>query len=243
LSSSILSPLLPTRKSIKIRNTLLKKILGFRPRNRQLYEIALIHKSASIQLADGSIVNNERLEYLGDAILDAVVSDLLYTRFPEKNEGSLTKMRSQIVRRDQLNDLAVKLGISELIISNTEYNKMVKNIPGNTFEALLGAIYLDRGFDQTKKFIVLKILHPHIDLDGLENGNTDYKSQLLEWMQKTKEDIRFEHQQDMNEDSLPVFFTRISLQDKIIGTGSALSKKESEQIAAEEALRSISQES
>lgn len=224
----------------KLSSTL-KKILGFTPRNIKLYEIAFIHKSASIQHPDGSVINNERLEYLGDAILDAVISDLLYSLYPSKDEGSLTKMRSLIVKREKLNDLAARLGLNGLIVSNTESNKLVKNIPGNTFEALIGAIYLDRGFYKTKKFITQRILKSHFNLEKLEFENTDYKSQILEWMQKNKENITFEHETKNTADNTVQFITRVCLDRKVIGSGTGLTKKESEQQASKNALKYIGQ--
>ena len=132
------------------------RILGFLPRKLFLYEIAFIHKSASSTLKNGQVINNERLEYLGDAILDAVIADYLYTRFPDKDEGFLTQLRAKLVKRKMLNNLANNLGIAPMLVSRTNADQSKINLLGNAFEALIGAIYLDKGYVRTKRYVIKK---------------------------------------------------------------------------------------
>ncbi len=216
-------------------------ILGFFPREKELYDLAFIHRSASISLGNGSTVNNERLEFLGDAILDAVVAEFLFANYPNKNEGFLSTMRSKIVKRKHLNSLAINLGIEKFIISNSLNNNGGKHICGNAFEALIGAIYLDRGYKITRKFIIEKILKKQIDLDELEHTETDYKSRIIEWAQKTRTEIKFEVEEEYTgKDHAPIFISRILVTDQLKGEGKGSSKKEAEQNAAEQAFSAIS---
>lgn len=215
-------------------------ILGFTPSNIRLYEMAFTHKSASILLSKGEVINNERLEYLGDAILDAVVADYLFRHYPKHNEGSLTKMRSKMVKRKHLNLLAYRLGIHKLIVSHTHPGNLSKYLYGNALEALIGAIYLDKGFKKTCLFIE-DILKKNVDLDRLLKSDFDYKSQLIEWAQKNKCEIIFESQEEIKGDShIPQFITTIRITNEIAGRGTGYSKKEAEQKAAKVALEQIS---
>jgi ribonuclease-3 len=152
----------------------LKKIIGFRPGNLRLYEIAFIHRSASFTMPDGKKVNNERLEYLGDAILDAILSDYLFEKFPEASEGFMTKIRARIVNREILNHLSVSMGIDKIVVSNISANHSTKNLFGDAFEALLGAVFLDKGFKKTKKLFIKKVLNKYLDLNQIVNTDTDY---------------------------------------------------------------------
>jgi len=207
-----------------------------------LYEIAFIHRSASATCKNGQLINNERLEYLGDAILDAIIADYLYEKFPDEDEGFLTKLRSKIVKRKQLNKLAYNLGISSFLVSNTNSRQTRDNLHGNAFEALIGAIYLDKGYRRTKKFIFRKILRKHLDVERLVRKESDFKSRIIEWAQKNKQDIRFVNQEEAHPDPHDSFFTsHIMLVDKELGTGTGHSKKDAEQKAAEEALTKISE--
>ncbi len=216
------------------------KILGFLPGKQRLYEIAFIHRSASVICKKGNIINNERLEYLGDAILDAIIADYLYANFPEKDEGFLTQVRSKIVKRKQLNKLAFNLGISSLLVSNTNTQQTRENLLGNALEALIGAIYLDKGYGRTKKFIIRKILQNHLDVERLAHKESDFKSRIIEWAQKHKQEILFVSQEESLPDSHETFFSsQVILSDKELGTGTGHSKKDAEQKAAEEALASI----
>jgi len=154
----------------------LKKILGFSPGNLKLYEIAFIHRSATFTLPSGKRVNNERLEYLGDAILDAILSDFLFEKFPDANEGFMTKIRSRIVNRDVLNQLAVSMGINKILISNISSIQPTKNLYGDALEALIGSVFLDKGFKKTKKLFIRKVFNKYLDLNVIVNTDTDYKS-------------------------------------------------------------------
>ncbi len=218
----------------------LKEILGYNPRNFRLYEIALIHKSASLRLSDGSLVNNERLEFLGDAVLSAIIAEYLFFQYPNKNEGFLTEMRSKIVNRDMLNDVAMKIKLDSLVISKVNDNTS-QNLKGDAFEALLGAMFIDRGFKRTKKFIEGQFLQKFVDLKHLQKTETNFKSKIIEWSQKNKQDISFESFEESTNKSknTPVFISHLMVLDKVLGTGKGNSKKEAEQKAAKEALSNI----
>jgi len=214
-------------------------ILGFTPSNIKLYEMAFTHKSASILLPKGEVINNERLEYLGDAILDAVVADYLFRNYPKHDEGALTKMRSKMVKRKHLNLLAYHLGIHKLIISHTHPGNLSKYLYGNAFEALIGAIYLDKGYKKTCSFIK-DILKKNVDLNRLFKSDFDYKSQLIEWAQKNKYEIIFESQEEIKGDNhIPQFVTTIRIMNQMAGKGTGYSKKEAEQKAAKVTLEQI----
>jgi len=218
----------------------LVRILGLLPGNKRLYEIAFIHRSASVTCKNGKLVNNERLEYLGDAILDAIIADYLYEKFPDEDEGFLTQLRSKIVKRKQLNKLAYTLGIPSFLMSNTNSQQTRVNLLGNAFEALIGAIYLDKGYRRTKKFVIRKILKKHLDVERLARKESDFKSRIIEWGQKNKQDIKFVSQEEARPDPNDSFFTsHVMLVDKELGAGMGHSKKDAEQKAAEEALTKI----
>jgi ribonuclease-3 len=220
----------------KVRN-----ITGIVPGNPVLYKIAFTHRSANHRTSDGSPVNNERLEYLGDAILDAVIADYLYSRFPETDEGFLTQLKSKIVKRKQLNKIASRLGISSLMTANADINRTGKNVLGNAFEALVGAIYLDKGYRRTKRFIINDIVKKYIDLDKLSFKETDFKSRLMEWAQKYKQEISFVSKEKIISGGAKIIFhTDVFIRDELYGEGSGSSKKEAEQQAAEQALKKIS---
>ncbi len=221
----------------------LKRILGFQPGNIQIYELAFVHKSASFTLPDGSLVNNERLEYLGDAILDAVVADHLFNIFPHRDEGFLSQMRSKIVKRKYLNQLAKKIGIHGLIIANTDSSERGKHIYGDAFEALVGAVYLDKGYKRTRKFIINNIINKHINMDSLETTESDFKSRLIEWAQKKHQEIVFESFEEYAEGArVPVFVAEVKIDEKPMGSGRGNSKKEAEQNAAGIALGILQEE-
>lgn len=169
----------------------IKNIFGFYPRNIFLYKLAFRHRSAAIEKYNGLKLNNERLEYLGDAILGAVVADLLFKKFPLKDEGFLTAMRSKIVSRSALNKLSKKLGLSTLITADNDSNKQFKSINGDAFEAFVGALYLDKGYRFTSKILCDRIINMHFDIEELENTEISHKSALLEYCQKEKLDLEF----------------------------------------------------
>jgi ribonuclease-3 len=218
------------------------RILGFLPGKLFLYEIAFIHKSASSTLKNGKVINNERLEYLGDAILDAVIADYLYTRFPDRDEGFLTQLRAKLVKRKMLNKLADNLGIAPLLVSRTNADQPKINLLGNALEALIGAIYLDKGYVRTKRYVIKKVLNKYVDLEKLSVKESDFKSRIIEWAQKNKQEINFISSEDSNEGSNVIHYTaKLILEEKEMGAGSGLSKKEAEQKAAEQALSNIDQ--
>jgi len=218
------------------------RILGFLPGKLGLYEIAFIHKSASSTLKNGQVINNERLEYLGDAILDAVIADYLYTRFPDRDEGFLTQLRAKLVKRKMLNKLADNLGIAPMLVSRTNADQPKINLLGNALEALIGAIYLDKGYVRAKRYVIKKVLNKYVNLEKLSVKESDFKSRIIEWAQKNKQEINFISREDSNEGSNVTHYTaRLILEEKEMGTGSGHSKKEAEQKAAEQALNNIDQ--
>jgi len=173
-------------------NRAIKSIFGFRPGNIFLYNLAFRHRSTAMVLNRGVRVSNERLEYLGDAILSAIVAEYLFKKFPLKDEGFLTEMRSKIVNREQLNKLVSKLGIERFIrVGNDSQNAVPKNLYGDTFEAIVGAIYLDKGYLACKKTIINRIVKMHYDIDELVSAHVNYKSLLLEWSQFEKNKVEF----------------------------------------------------
>ena len=216
------------------------RMLGFYPKNIHIYEQALLHKSSSVKSDKGRLLNNERLEFLGDAILDAVVADIVYKKFDGKKEGFLTNTRSKIVQRDTLNKLAVEIGLDKLIKSSTRTSSHNSYMCGNAFEALIGAIYLDRGYEACKQFMEKKIIDRLINLDKIAHKEVNFKSKLIEWSQKNKFAISFELiEQFLDHGSNPVFQTEILVEGLSGGTGIGYSKKESQQNAAQMALKKI----
>lgn len=231
----VLFPFTKNRKLVKK----LVPILGFTPSRIRLYEIAFIHKSASIIMPTGEVINNERLEFLGDAILDAIIADYLFRRFPDKNEGFLTKMRSKMVKRKHLNLLAYRIGINQLIVSQAIIANTSRHLYGNAFEALLGAIYLDKGYNRTYHFIE-RIIEKYVDIERLKESDSDYKSKLIEWAQKKKIEVIFDSKEDYNQlNKQPHFTSRIFISDKELGHGMGKSKKESEQKAAKMTIEGL----
>jgi ribonuclease-3 len=170
-------------------NRVIKNIFGFRPGNVFLYDLALRHRSAAVTVNQRNKISNERLEYLGDAILGAIVAEYLFKKFPLKDEGFLTQMRSKIVSREQLNKLVTKLGIEQFIRIGSDHTP--KNLYGDTFEALVGAIYLDKGYLVCKKVIINRIIRMYYDIDELVDTHINYKSILLEWSQYEKKKVEF----------------------------------------------------
>ena len=217
----------------------LKNIFGFYPGNIFLYKLAFRHKSQALELNNGSRVSNERLEYLGDAILSAVVADHLFKMFPYKDEGFLTEMRSRIVSRAQLNKLSQKLGIDTLITANTEKNNVFRSMKGDAFEALIGAMYLDKGYNFTRQIVIEKIIRQHFDLHELENNNTNYKSQIIEWSQREKRPVEFVILNEVGHGYNKQYVVDILVDKVSMGKGRDYSIKGAEQDAAMKALLQI----
>jgi len=218
----------------------LVRMLGFFPRRISYYKLAFLPKSALQKQASGLRLNNERLEYLGDAILDAIVADYLYTRFPEGDEGFMTKLRARIVKRKTLNYLATKMDIPTMISPVGTSGNKSKHLYGNALEALMGAIYIDRGYKTAKRFFIRKIMTKHIDLVQLVKKDPDYKSRIIEWAQKNRVEIVFESlEEHLTGAKPPSFISTITLKGLPAGKGRAGSKKEAEQKAAKDALEHI----
>jgi ribonuclease-3 len=218
---------------------LIFQLTGLYPSNLQVFKVAFTHKSASRSIDRSRNLNNERLEFLGDAILASIVADFLYDYFPFKKEGFLTKMRARIVSREQLNDIALNMGLQFHIVSHNKING-TKNIYGNALEALIGAVFVDKGFKKTKEFILNKIIDQNIDLYRLALTDSDYKSQVIEWAQKNKLDIIYEDEEVESTEHNNLYFTSIiKLGENILGRGQGSSKKEAQQNASKEALDNI----
>ena len=220
------------------------RMLGFYPRNIRIYEQALLHKSSSVKSDKGRLLNNERLEFLGDAILDAVVGDIVYQRFDGKREGFLTNTRSKIVSRESLNHLAEQIGLLKLIKFNTRQSAHNSYMGGNAFEALVGAIYLDRGYEYCKFFMEHRIIGHYLDLNKVSRKEVNFKSKLIEWTQKNKVEIVFDLvSQACDEFNSPVFESEIVIEGIHACKGKGYSKKESQQMAAHETLNKIKKDS
>ncbi len=217
----------------------IKGIVGSFPNNEELYKLAFVHRSASLKLPDGNFVNNERLEFLGDAVLDTVVAEYLYFKFPDQDEGFLTKTRSKIVNGDSLGQLSLSLGLDKMIVSHATKFNTNKHILADTFEALVGAIYLDKGYYAAHKFIVKKILNKHIDIGQVLKTESNYKSTLIEWSQKEKKEISFQTDDADSESAKQEFQSYVLINGKVIAEGIGLSKKEAEQQAAKNAWEKI----
>ncbi len=218
----------------------LYKLLGFYPENVHLYEQAFLHKSSSVEGNDGKWLNNERLEFLGDAILDAIVADIVYKHFQNRKEGFLTNTRSKIVQRENLNHIAVQLGLHKMVVYSAKLNSHHNHLYGNALEALIGAIYLDQGYEICYRFIEKRIIQKHIDLDMIARKEVNFKSALIEWSQKNKLEITFGLIESfIDNDGNPVFQTAITLAEYQIGVGIGYSKKESQQNAAKMAIKKL----
>lgn len=218
----------------------LKNLIGFYPGKLSFYDIAFTHRSASRLDTQGKVVNNERLEYLGDAILGAVIADFLYNRFPQEDEGFLTKMRSKLVNRAILTNLTYEMGLNVFIDSNANNAIDKSHIYGDVLEALIGAIYLDRGYEASRYFIIKRIIPRYIDLYELEQLDTNFKSKLIEWSQKNKRQVRFETQEEYpNGSKQPKFVATVEIDDKVLGKGTGSSKKEAQQNAARNTLEKM----
>lgn len=216
------------------------KMLGFYPRNIEIYQQALLHKSSSIKAGKGRLLNNERLEFLGDAILDAIVADIVYKKFEGKREGFLTNTRSKIVQRETLNRVAVEIGLDKLIKYTTRQSSHNSYMYGNAFEALIGAIYLDRGYRACKKFMEERIINQYLNLEKISRKEVNFKSKLIEWSQKNKFCVEFNLiEQSLDSDQNPIFETQITVENIPAGTGKGYSKKESQQEAAHATLTKI----
>jgi ribonuclease-3 len=208
-------------------------MFGFIAHNIELYKLALIHKSASVVLEDGTHINNERLEYLGDAVIESVTSEYLFIEFPDKNEGFMTQLRSKMVSRQTLNDVAKRIGLDDYVITHSSNNLSQKHIYGDAFEAMIGAIYLDQGYDFVNRLLINHIFVKYIKVDNLLVEETDFKSRLIEWCQKNHHSIQFHTANDKTySSSHPFFYSKVLIDGIEVGYGAGDSKKEAEQRAS-----------
>lgn len=215
---------------------ILKEILGFKPRSQNLYIKAFTHRSMNIKDKKGNPINYERLEFVGDAMISSVIAAYLYEQVPHGDEGYLTKMRSKVVSREHLNELGKELNLIDLVQSRIPKSNFGNNIHGNLFEALVGAIYLDKGYKACEKFLYKRVINPHVDIETLEGKVISYKSLLIEWCQKEKNTFDYEVYEDTGNDELKHFSVRLSINDKVVSKARATSKKKAEEKASKRAF-------
>jgi ribonuclease III len=214
----------------------LEHLLGFRPLHIAYYQLALMHRSK----LDETEKNNERLEFLGDAILGAVIAEFLFKKYPYQDEGYLTELRSKIVRRETLNNVALRMGLNKLV----QYNQNDKGLSrshifGNALEALIGAVYLDQGFPKTRQFILSQMLKPYVDLDTLESTDTNFKNRLLSWGQRNAKTISFDTLDETSDNTRKIFTVGIVVDGEMVASGTAYNKKEAGQVAAQKAIAQL----
>lgn len=215
------------------------KILGFKPKNIDIYKRAFLHRSANQKDKKGVPMNYERLEFLGDSMLGTIISKYLFDEVPEGDEGYLTKMRSKIVSRKHLNELGKDLGLISFVKSRIPKSHFGENIHGNVFEALVGAIYLDRGYKYCEKFISERVVDPYVDIEQLEGKVISYKSLVIEWCQKQKKTFNFNVYEDTGNDELKHFAVKLSIGGKIMAKARATSKKKAEERASKRAYYAL----
>jgi ribonuclease-3 len=213
----------------------IEKILGFAPKNIDIYKKAFTHRSSNILDEVGNPLNYERLEFLGDAMLSAVIAGHLFNKAPTGDEGYLTKMRSKIVSREHLNELGKDLNLVQFVESKVPVQHFGDNIHGNIFESLVGAIYLDRGYEFCEKFIQKRVIIPYVDIARLEGKVISYKSLVIEWCQKEKRQFHYDIFEDNGIDGERLFGVKLSIDDKVIAKARATSKKKAEEKASQRA--------
>lgn len=222
-----------TKPSEKRLKEAISNLFGYRPGNIAIYKLAFMHKSVAASMNNGFKHSNERLEYLGDAVLGSIVADFLFKKFPFKDEGFLTEMRSRIVSRSHLNQLSKKLGLDKLVQTSTENNVTASSILGDAFEAFVGAIYLDKGYRFTQTIIVNQIIQNHVDIDELLQTEINFKSKMIEWSQKEKKPVEFLVVEEVeNGRNGKIYSVNLLLDGKIIGHGKDHTIKKAEQHAA-----------
>jgi ribonuclease-3 len=214
----------------------LTKILDFKPKQIKFYQKAFTHRSMNIRDSKGNAINYERLEFLGDAMLSSVIASHLYLEVPSGDEGYLTKMRSKIVSREHLNELGKDLKLINLVESKIPPGQFGDNIHGNLFEALVGAIFLDKGYKYCEKFIYKRVIIPYVDIETLEGKVISYKSLLIEWCQKEKKTFGYNVYEDTGNDEVRHFSVKLSIDDKIVAKARATSKKKAEEKASKRAF-------
>lgn len=214
----------------------IRQIIGFRPKDLSIYKKAFIHRSLHLKDPFGNPLNYERLEFLGDAMLGAIISKYIFNEVPTADEGYLTKMRSKIVSREHLNELGKELQLLSFVDSKVHKDHFGENIHGNVFEALVGAIYLDKGYKYCERFIYLKIIEPHVDIAKLEGKVISYKSLLIEWCQKEKKAFNFQVYEDSGNDPIKHFSVKLFIDKQVVAKGRATSKKKAEENASKRAF-------
>ena len=214
----------------------LKSVLGFVPDNMRLFKLAFFHKSMNNIETHYKSYNNERLEYLGDAVLSTIVAEYLYKKYPGKDEGFLTKMRSKIVKRHTLNKVAERMGI-DIVLEKYTQGKLSKSMLGNAFEALVGALYIEYGYDKTRNYIISKVLMRLLDIHELENNDDNYKSQLLEWGQKEGRQISYRLLSKFKHDKRDRFRIAVYLDGQEVSVAEDYNKKSAEQMASSHAIK------
>ena len=214
----------------------LKNIIRFKPKSKELYSKAFTHRSMNIKDEKGNSFNYERLEFVGDAMLSSVIAAYLFEQVPHGDEGYLTKMRSKIVSREHLNELGKDLGLIDLVQSRIPKSNFGDNIHGNLFEALVGAIYLDRGYTFCEQFIYNRVINPYVDIETLEGKVISYKSLLIEWCQKEKNTFDYNVYEDTGNDELKHFSVKLSINEKVVSKARATSKKKAEEKASKRAF-------
>ena len=224
------------RRAKKTLEKQLQNVLGIKPGNLFLYTTALSHRSVK----EGADENNERLEYLGDAILSAIVADYLFKKYPYKGEGFLTEMRSKMVNRQQLNDLAIKIGLKKITLYN-KFDGSLKGsqIFGNTLEALVGAVYLDKGYKKTQNWVQKHMIIPHLYVDDLENIDINLKNKLIGWASKNGKALSFQTLEEKLESNRRVFTVAAVLDGEHLAQGKGYNKKDASQIAAQKAIEKL----
>ncbi|SDL63695.1 ribonuclease III [Kriegella aquimaris] len=213
----------------------IKAILGFKPKNLDIYKKAFLHRSMNKRDKEGIPMNYERLEFLGDSMLGTIISKHLYAAVPEGDEGYLTKMRSKIVSRKHLNELGKDLQLIKFVESRIPKSHFGDNIHGNVFEALIGAIYLDRGYQYCEKFIDERVIEPYVDIEQLEGKVISYKSLIIEWCQKQKKTFNFNVYEDTGNDAVKHFAVKLSIAGNVVAKARATSKKKAEEKASKRA--------
>lgn len=214
----------------------IQKIIGFKPKDKSLYIKAFTHRSMNMKDKNGMVLNYERLEFIGDAMLGAVIAAYLYDEVPEGDEGYLTKMRSKVVSREHLNELGKELKLIDFVKSKIPKSNFGSNIHGNLFEALVGAVFLDKGYKECKKFIHKNVINEHIDIETLEGKVISYKSLLIEWCQKEKSTFDYNVYEDTGNDNIKHFSVKLSINGKVVAKGRATSKKKAEEKASKRAF-------
>jgi ribonuclease-3 len=212
----------------------LRALIGFTPADLSIFRLAFSHKSNPSDKAY-AMQNNERLEFLGDAVLGTIVAEYLFKKYPNSNEGFLTKMRSKIVKRNTLNKIGDKMGL-DMLLQEYSQTRLSRSMLGNAVEALVGAVYLEKGYPHTKRFVIRKILRNYVDIHELESYDDNYKSQLLEWCQKNGQTVSYKLVARYKFEKRDRFKVAVLVDGKKLATADDFNKKSAEQTASEKAM-------